>query len=109
MLKRIHVGNLPFLTPAEEISKLFEPHGTVHTCELVTNKKRRPRSIKSRGFAFVEMEEEEANAAVAAIAGSEFEGRVLTAGEAKARKREPVFDPRERDNRERERGRSRRY
>ena len=108
MLKRIHVGNLPFLTPAEDIRKLFEQHGTVHECELVTNKKRRPRSITSRGFAFIEMEEEEANAAMAAIDGSEFEGRTLSAGEAKARKPEPVFDPRARDDRERERGRFRR-
>jgi len=109
MLKRIHIGNLPFLTPEEEIRKLLGQFGTVQTCELVTNKKRRPRTIKSRGFAFIEMEEDEANAAIAGIDGFEFEGRTLTAGEAKAKKPEPVFDPRARDNRERERGRYRRY
>lgn len=96
MSKRIHVGNLPFLASDEEVRALFAKHGTLHDFELVTNKKRRPRSVKSRGFAFAEMDEEEADAAIAALHDSEFCGRTLSAAEAKERKKEPVLEIRDR-------------
>lgn len=97
MLKRIHVGNLPFVVSEEDVRALMAKHGTLHDFELVTNKKRRPRSEKSRGFAFADMDEQEADVAVEALNGCEFGGRTLSASEAKSRKKEPVFEIRDRD------------
>lgn len=80
-MKSIYVGNFPYSTTEDELRAMFEEHGTVHSLNLITDRE----TGRSRGFAFVEMDEQEANAAIAALNGTEFEGRTLRVNEARPR------------------------
>ena len=80
MSKRIYVGGLPFKTTEEELNALFAAEGQVTSAKLITDRD----SGQSRGFGFVEMpNDEEANAAMEKLNGSEFGGRKLTVNEAR--------------------------
>jgi RNA recognition motif-containing protein len=78
----IYVGNLPFSYTSADLEKLFTKHGTVATAQVVTDR----TTGRSRGFGFVEMEnEEEARAAITALAEQDIDGRRLTVNEARPR------------------------
>jgi RNA recognition motif-containing protein len=81
MLKTIYVGNLPFSATEAEVHELFAQYGTVHSVKLITDRE----TGKPRGFGFVEMERDEANAAIQALNGADFNGRTLRVNEAKER------------------------
>lgn len=70
----IFVGNLSFDAVEADVKKLFEGFGKVDSVVIVMQKDGK----KSRGFAFVEMlNEEEAQAAIVALNEKEFMGRVI--------------------------------
>lgn len=72
----IFVGNLSFEAGEEDLKKLFEGFGNVASVAIVTRKEK--KAPKSRGFGFVEIQDEQqALAALAALNGREFMGRVL--------------------------------
>ncbi len=80
-IKSIYVGNVAFSAPREDLQALFETHGKVISVRLMTDRvTRRPR-----GYGFVEMEGQAADAAIAALDGMEFFGRNLRVNEAKQR------------------------
>ncbi|MCF6209117.1 MAG: RNA-binding protein [Gammaproteobacteria bacterium] len=80
-MKSIYVGNVAFSAPREDLQALFEAHGQVVSVRLMTDRiTRRPR-----GYGFVEMESQAADAAIAALNGMEFFGRSLRVNEAKQR------------------------
>ena len=81
-MKRIYISNLPFGATEADVRELFEQYGTVHSVELVTDR----NTGQSRGFAFVEMEEGEAKAAMTALNGTEMGGRSLKVNEARPRR-----------------------
>jgi RNA recognition motif-containing protein len=81
MSKKIYVGNLSFSTSDEDLRKLFEQHGTVSSANVITDRE----TGRSRGFGFVEMEDDEASAAISALNGTELDGRSLRIDEARAR------------------------
>ncbi len=81
MFKTIYVGNLPFSTSEAEVRELFEAHGTVHGVKMITDRD----TGRFRGFGFVEMDSEEAMAAIAALDGTTFGGRQLRVNEARPR------------------------
>jgi RNA recognition motif-containing protein len=65
-----------------DLSQLFGQHGTVESANVITDK----MSGQSKGFGFVEMSSDaEAQAAIAALNGKDFEGRALTVNEARPR------------------------
>lgn len=77
----IFVGNLPFEATEGNLKKLFEGFGKVASVAIVTRKEK--KAPKSRGFGFVEMaDEQQALAAMAALNGKEFMGRVINANPA---------------------------
>lgn len=79
-MKKIFVGNFSFSTTEAELRSLFEPHGTIDSVTVVTDRD----TGRSRGFAFVEMaNNSEADAAILALNGSDFSGRPLTVNEAR--------------------------
>jgi RNA recognition motif-containing protein len=91
MSTNIYVGNLPFSATVEEVRDLFEPHGTVESVNLITDRE----TGRLRGFGFVEMSSDaEASAAIAALHGSQFKGRTLTVNEARPRAQRDGGDPR---------------
>ncbi|MBI4405801.1 MAG: RNA-binding protein [Deltaproteobacteria bacterium] len=80
MGKKIYIGNLPFSVTENSLNELFNQHGTVDSCRLITDRD----SGRSKGFGFVEMaSDEEADAAISALNGKEHEGRALTVNEAR--------------------------
>jgi RNA recognition motif-containing protein len=53
---KLYVGNLPWEASEEEIQQMFQEYGEVQSVSIVTN----PRTGRSRGFCFIEMENAEA-------------------------------------------------
>jgi RNA recognition motif-containing protein len=81
MSKKLYVGNLPYDTTENDLRELFAPHGEVLSVAVVEDRE----TGRSRGFAFVEMETEAANAAINALSGTMLGDRSLTINEAKPR------------------------
>jgi RNA recognition motif-containing protein len=71
--KRLFVGNLPFDTTSEELRTAFAAHGTVHDVSLVSDRE----TGRSRGFAFIDMDAQGAQAAIDALNSKDFGGREL--------------------------------
>ena len=81
MVKKIYVGNLPFSATEDEVRKAFEEHGEVQSIALITDRD----TGRPRGFGFVEMESEAADAAITALDGRDLGGRNLRVNEARSR------------------------
>ena len=81
MSKRLYIGNIPFTTEINDLrDHIANEIGPVDNIEIIFDK----NSGKSKGFAFVEMEEK--NCAVQAIEqldGTEFQGRKMKVSKAK--------------------------
>jgi cold-inducible RNA-binding protein len=79
-LKNIFVGNLDFSATDSSLRSLFEPYGNVERVNVVTDRD----TGRSRGFAFVEMTDAaQADSAIAALNGSNLDGRALNINEAR--------------------------
>jgi RNA recognition motif-containing protein len=86
MNKKLYVGGLPYSVTDEQLSELFESHGTVESAKVITDR----YTDRSRGFGFVEMStQEEAEQAIQALNGSELGGRSLTVNISKPREERP--------------------
>ena len=82
MAKNIYVGNLSWSTTEDVLRETFEQYGEVLSARIITDRD----TGRSRGFGFVEMEDEgEANAAIDALNGQTLDGRPLTVNEARPR------------------------
>ena len=80
MGSKVYVGGLPYSTDDAKLGELFAPHGNVESAKVITDR----FTGQSRGFGFVEMvTAEEAKAAIAALNGTQLDGRTLTVNEAK--------------------------
>lgn len=78
----IYVGNLPYSVKSDELRKAFESYGDVASAEVIFDR----RTKRSRGYGFVEMENDEAGrAAIAALNGSDFQGRELRVDESQSK------------------------
>lgn len=84
MSKTLYVGNLPWATNPQDLADLFGAHGQVISSRIIRDKE----SNRSRGFGFVEVADEDAESMIAAVDGKEFNGRILTVNEAKAREQQ---------------------
>lgn len=74
----LYVGNLAFHTSKYELQNLFKRYGKVHSSRIMFDKVTR----KSRGFGFVEMNSNDAQAAIEALDGMDFSGRSIRVNEA---------------------------
>src|SRR6478672_7613283 len=83
---KLYVGNLSFESTENDLQDLFEQHGQVSEVRLMMDR----MTGKSRGFAFVTMNDDtQANAAMSALNGKELHGRALTVNEARPREDRP--------------------
>lgn len=81
-MKKIFVGNFSFSTTESDLREWFQPHGSVESATVVTDRD----TGRSRGFGFVEMpNDSEAAAAIAALNTADVGGRALTVNEARPR------------------------
>ena len=80
MNKKLYVGNMSYYVTSDELEKLFSAHGSVQSVQLIKDRD----SGQSKGFGFIEMSNgNEATAAIAALNGTEVQGRPLTVIEAR--------------------------
>ena len=78
----IYVGNLSWTMTDDDLSNLFTPYGSVTSAKILKDKV----TGRSRGFGFVEMEDDEsAKSAIAALNESEIGGRKLVVNESQPR------------------------
>lgn len=90
MNRKLYVGNLPFSVTDSDLNAMFSKHGTVTSVSIITDK----FTNRPRGFAFVEMETDEAaQKAIAELNGSQVEGRAIVVNQARPQeqKRERSF------------------
>ena len=86
MSSNIYVGNLSYDTTDDSLSNAFAQYGSVLSARVITDR----MTGRSRGFGFVEMEDNgEAQAAISALNGSSLDGRDLKVNEAKPREARP--------------------
>jgi RNA recognition motif-containing protein len=81
----IYVGNLSFNATEQDVRSLFERHGKVESVKLIMDRE----TGKPRGFGFVDMEQNEAQAAIQALNGHQMNGRPLRVNEAQERPQRP--------------------
>jgi len=80
MGKKLYVGNLSYDADQAALETLFSEHGTVESVNIITDR----ATGRSKGFGFVEMSsDEEAQAAMAALDGTECGGRTIKVNEAR--------------------------
>ncbi len=86
---KLFVGNLPFACTQGDLEELFGQFGTVVSVNLITDR----MSGRSKGFAFVEFDSEDAaKAAVDALHGNDFQGRNLVVNVARPQEDRPRRD-----------------
>jgi cold-inducible RNA-binding protein len=100
--KKLYVGNLSFQTTEADLTSMFDQHGSVESVKIITDRD----TGRSKGFGFVEMNDDEAaEKAIAELNGKEVGGRALTVNEARPMERKEfssrAFGSRGRGNRDR--------
>ena len=82
----IYVGNLSYNVTEDEITQVFSEYGAVKRVQIPTDRE----TGRARGFGFVEMESEAAeDAAINALDGAEWMGRVMKVNKARPREERP--------------------
>src|ERR1051326_1788425 len=80
MGSKLYVGGLPYSVTEGRLEEVFAAHGTVQSAKVISDK----FTGQSRGFGFVEMgSSDEAQKAIAALNGTQLDGRTLVVNEAK--------------------------
>lgn len=83
----IFVGNLSFETTDDELRAEFAQYGELSSVNILRDR----MTNRSRGFAFVEMpNNEEAQNAITALNGKTINGRQINAAEARPREERPA-------------------
>jgi RNA recognition motif-containing protein len=80
-MKKLYVGNIPYTSTEADLREMFEKHGTVHSVNLIVDRE----TGRARGFGFVEMDDDDAVAAMEALNDAEVGGRTLKVNEARPR------------------------
>jgi RNA recognition motif-containing protein len=79
---KMYVGNLSYDTTDDSLNAAFAAHGEVASASVITDRE----TGRSRGFGFVEMNnDDEAKAAMAALDGTDLDGRPIRVDEARPR------------------------
>lgn len=79
----MYIGNLSYRVKEADLRQVMEEYGTVDSVKLITDRETR----KSKGFAFVEMpNDDEAKNVIAELNGAEYEGRQMVVKEATPRR-----------------------
>ncbi|MEE8638657.1 MAG: RNA-binding protein [Candidatus Margulisiibacteriota bacterium] len=79
MVKSLYVGNLPWNISEEELRQAFEAHVSVTSARIITERE----TGRSRGFGFVEVEDNDAPKVIKEMNGFQLSGRSLIVNEAR--------------------------
>lgn len=86
MATKLFVGKLSFDTTDDSLQTLFAEYGSVVSAHVITDRD----SGRSKGFGFVEMEnEEDAKKAISALNGTTFEDREIVVNVARPKEDRP--------------------
>jgi RNA recognition motif-containing protein len=86
-MKSLFVGNISFQSTEANLTALFRPFGQIGRVHIAMDRE----TGRSRGFAFVEMpNDEEAAKAIAGLDGKEMGGRNLKVNEARPKGERPA-------------------
>ena len=80
-MKKIYVGNLPWSSDDASLRELFATVGEVLSVAVISDRE----TGRSRGFGFIEMDDADADKAIAELNGREVDGRELRVNEARER------------------------
>lgn len=80
----IYVGNIPYKSSEDDLGNLFAEFGDVTSVKIIQDK----FTGRSKGFGFIEMNEEAGQAAIDALDGFEHMGRNLRVSKANSREEE---------------------
>lgn len=86
MTKTLYFGNLSYRTADTDLDRLVAPLAQVQSARVATERE----TGRSRGFGFVEVPAEAAEAVIGALHGTEYDGRVLTVNEARPKGERPL-------------------
>ncbi|MEJ1928788.1 RNA-binding protein [Nostoc sp. NIES-2111] len=85
----IFVGNVDFRSSEQDLRARFEAYGEVVSCKIITDRE----TGRSKGFAFVEMADDEGGrAAIDGLNGQNVGNRALAVSEARPREERPRGD-----------------
>lgn len=79
-MKKLFVGNLPWSVDTAAIQKLFEPYNP-SSAQVLTDRE----TGRSRGFGFVEGDDEAMEKAIQELNGKDIDGRAIVVNEARPR------------------------
>ncbi len=83
----LYVGNLSYETSENDLRNVFDEHGTVSKVNVIMDK----MTGKSKGFAFIEMEnDDEGQKAIEKLNDADLNGRNLKVNLAKPRTERPA-------------------
>ena len=92
-MKCLFVGNLPWTATNADLEAKFAEFGTVLSARVITDK----MTGRSKGFGFVDMEDADAQKAIAAMSGAKWGDREITCNEARPKtERSGGFERRDR-------------
>ncbi len=93
MAKKLFVGGIPFTCTNDQLRDHFAQVGAVESASIIMDR----ATGRSKGFGFVEMTtDEDAQKAVSALNGSDFDGRTINVSEARPMAERPQRDSRDR-------------
>jgi RNA recognition motif-containing protein len=84
--KKLYVGNLNFNCGDEELMNLFAQYGNVISARIIKDRD----TGRSKGFGFVEMEENDAMNAIQNLNGFSLAGRAISVNEARPQGERPM-------------------
>lgn len=86
-MTKLYIGNLPYGGTEDDLKQLFGEFGVVLSVSIITDRD----SGRSKGFGFVEMEDEAAaNAAIEKLNKATFQERMIFVSVARAREERPA-------------------
>lgn len=77
-MTKLYVGNLPYSYNDQSLKQLFSAYGDVVATVIIDR-----MSGRSKGFGFVELAEDQAQAAISEMNGKEIDGRAIVVNEAR--------------------------
>ena len=87
MATKLFIGSLSYNVTEDQLKELFAASGTVVSASVIMDRD----TNRSKGFAFVEMDtEDQAQAAINTLNGSELDGRSIVVNIAKPKEDRPA-------------------
>jgi RNA recognition motif-containing protein len=90
MTKTLYFGNLPWAATGEDLTNAVSQYAEVINARIAVDRE----TGRSRGFGFVEVPADQAQAVIDALNGAQWGGRVLTVNEARPREDRRSAGPR---------------